>query len=78
MKYSAAARIAPAPPADRRELLRDAAIEAARAYMAAQLRAEREEPHQTSRRRRWTGPELDALQTLRDALAAERASRGGR
>lgn len=54
----------------RTELLRTGAIEAARAFLAEHLRAERE-----------VGPsdltplEADALQTLRDSLHAERRAR---
>lgn len=53
-----------------RELARDTAIEAARAYMAAHLRAERQHGAADL-----TIEEADALQALRDCLAAERATR---
>lgn len=54
----------------RQELLRTAAVEAARQYVAAQLRAERIHGN-----RGITGDEADGLQTLRDCLLGERKAR---
>lgn len=62
------------PPTSRRELLREAVIEAARHYMAAHLVAERQEnaPPRFEATEDAVMQRDDALQTLRDALAAER------
>jgi hypothetical protein len=54
---------------DRAELVRMAALEAARTFMAAQLRFEREPAGDLEMFRD------DALQSLRDCLAAERKVR---
>ena len=64
----------PLPPPPRRELLRDAVVEAARALLAAELRRERVEGA-----RLYSDLDCqvaDALQTLRECLSAERAARG--
>ena len=58
---------------ERQELLRTAAIEAARQVMAWYLREERTLPDYM--RTLVTAETIEALQGLRDALAAERASR---
>ncbi len=63
----------------RRELLRDAVVEAARHYLASYLVHEREEnrPPDYEASEDAAAERGDALQALRDALAAERAARGG-
>lgn len=63
----------------RRELLRDAVIETARAHLAAHLRWEREEntPPKYEASDDAVMRRDDALQTLRDACHIERRARGG-
>jgi hypothetical protein len=61
-----------------RELARDTAIEAARRFMAAELRLERAVLRGATNPIDLEFTQADALQTLRDSLAAERALRGRR